>query len=292
MNSEVTNQKLTKDKSLNYEALWTVAVKDMKAIGSVMQVWLPMLILPVFFTVILPGTLILGVRFSGLQGIGNLDQIMGVLQSLPDGPLRAAILSWKDPLQQLVYFGVNYFFAPFFLMIPLMAASVISANSFAGEKEQQTLESLLFAPIDILSLFVGKLLASFIPAMVLTFFCGILYGVVVNLTAYPVFHQLIFPATNWLFLMLWVTPFLSLFATFVNVLISAKVKGFQEAYQLSGLVILPVLALLFSQLAGILFLDSMVLFIVGVILLVIDLILIKTMGHYLNRNRLFESQVG
>lgn len=292
MNTEAMNPKTIKNKSLNYEASWTVAVKDMKAIGSVMQVWLPMLILPILFTVVLPGVLILGIRFSTLQGVGNFDQMMGALQNLPPGALHDAIFSWKDPLQQFIYFGVNYFFAPFFLMIPLMAASVISANSFAGEKEQQTLESLLFAPIDILSLFVGKLLASFIPAMLLTFLCSVLYGVVVNLTAYPLFHKAIFPAANWLFMILWVTPFLSLFATFVNVLISAKVKGFQEAYQLSGLVILPVLALLFSQLAGILFLDSRVLFIIGLILLVADLVLIKTMGRYLNRNRLFESQVG
>jgi hypothetical protein len=292
MNTKAINQETIKNKPLNYEALWTIAMKDMKAIGSVMQVWLPMLILPILFTVVLPGVLILGVRFSTLQGVGNFDQMMGALQNLPPGALHDAIFSWKDPLQQFIYFGVNYFFAPFFLMIPLMAASVISANSFAGEKEQQTLESLLFAPIDILSLFVGKLLASFIPAMLLTLLCSVLYGVVVNLTAYPLFHKVIFPAANWLFLILWVTPFLSLFATFVNVLISAKVKGFQEAYQLSGLVILPVLALLFSQLAGILFLDSVVLFVIGMILLVADLILIKTMSRYLNRNQLFESQVG
>ncbi len=292
MNSKAMNHKTIRNKLLNYKALWVVAKKDMKAIGSSVQIWLPMLILPVVFTVIMPGALILGIRFSGLQGMGNTAQIMETLQSLPAGSLRDAILSWKDPIQQLIYFGVNYFFVPFFLMIPLMVASVISANSFAGEKEQQTLESLLFAPIDTLSLFVGKLLASFIPAMTLTFFCGILYGVVVNITAYPLFHRAIFPAVNWLFLILWVTPFLSLFATFVNVLISAKVKGFQEAYQLSGLVILPVLALLFSQMSGVLFLDSAVLFWIGVILFVTDLFLIKTMGRYLDRNQLFESQVG
>lgn len=291
MSIDVMGHKTIK-KSLNYKALWAVAMKDMKAIGSSMQIWLPMLILPVVFTVILPGSLILGVRFGGLEGIGNLDQIMGMLQSLPDGTLRNAVLAWKDPLRQLVYFGVNYFFVPFFLMIPLMTASVISANSFAGEKEQQTLESLLFAPIDIVSLFVGKLAASFIPAMFLTLGCGILYGVMVNLTAYPLFHQLIFPAVNWLFLMFWVTPFLSLFAIFVNVLISARVKGFQEAYQLSGMVIIPVLALLLSQMSGVVFLDSSMLFWVGIVLLGADLFLIRTLGRYLNRNQLFESQVG
>lgn len=293
LNHELMNKKAKVNRhSMNYGALWAVAVKDMKAIRSNLRIWLPMLILPLIFTLILPGAMILGIRSSGAPGIGDLDQFIQVLNNLPPGTLRNTIFSWKEPIQQLIYFLVNYFFAPFFLMIPLMAASVISANSFAGEKEQQTLESLLFTPIDILSLFVGKLLASFIPAMALTLLCSVLYGIVVNLTSFSLFHRAIFPAVNWLFLILWVTPFLSLFATFVNVLISAKVKGFQEAYQLSGLVILPVLALLFSQMAGVLLLDSMVLFWIGFILLIGDWLLIKTMGRYLNRNRLVESQVG
>ncbi len=279
-------------KAMDFKAMWAVAMKDMKAIGSNIQIWLPMLLLPIILAVVLPGVLIFGVRISGLQGIGNLDQIGRMLDSLPPGALRNEILTWREPLPQMVYFVVNYFFAPFFLIIPLMVASVISANSFAGEKEQQTLESLLFAPIDILSLFAGKLLASFLPAMAVALLCFVLYGVVVNISAFPLFHRLIFPAPNWWFLILWVIPFLSLLATFVNVFISAKVKGFQEAYQLSGLIILPVLALLFSQMAGVLFLDAMVLFWIGTILLLIDGILIKRIEHHLDRNKLFESQVG
>ena len=45
-----------------------------------------------------------------------------------------------------------------------MISSVVAASSFVGEKERKTLESLLYTPIDIASLFWGKLLSAFIPA--------------------------------------------------------------------------------------------------------------------------------
>lgn len=277
---------------MNYRALWAITLKDMQAIRSSTQIWLPMVVVPLIFTILFPALLIGMARYGSPQDFGNLDQVVRLLDKLPQGALREAIFAWNTPMQRLLYFGVNYFFAPLFLMIPLMASSIISANSFAGEKEAQTLESLLFAPIDIESLFMGKLLAAFIPALALTFGCAVIYGTVVNLGAAPVFGKWIFPSANWVVLILWVTPALSLMAIFFTVRVSAKVRSFQEAYQLGGLVILPVLGLLFSQMAGVLFLDVKVLFWIGAGILVLDGILIKIIRRYLNRNQLFESQVG
>jgi fatty-acid desaturase len=37
--------------------------------------------------------------------------------------------------------------------------------------------------------------------------------------------------------------------------VSARVRGFQEAYQLGGLVVLPVVVLLLGQVTGVLYLD-------------------------------------
>ena len=276
---------------MNFKALWAIAVKDMRAIWSSAQIWMPMIVVPFIFTLVLPGVLIGVSRYGNLQDL-NMDQIVRLLEKLPRVPLHDEIFAWKTPLLQMLYFGLNYFFAPFFLMIPLMASSIISANSFAGEKEGQTLESLLFAPVDILSLFVGKLLAALIPSLILTYGCAIVYGTVVNLGAGPIFGRWIFPSANWMMLIFWVTPWLSLMSIFFTVLVSAKVRTFQEAYQMGGLVILPVLALLFTQIAGVLFLDTVVLFWIGLGLLAVDGILIKLLERYVDRNQLFESQVG
>ena len=46
-------------------------------------------------------------------------------------------------IQVMIYIMALYFFAPFFLIIPQMASSVIVSDSFAGEKERKTIEAPL-----------------------------------------------------------------------------------------------------------------------------------------------------
>ncbi|HBR29679.1 MAG TPA: hypothetical protein DD734_06370 [Firmicutes bacterium] len=272
-------------------AMKAIIKKDIRAISSSVQLWLPMLLIPVIFSMVLPGVIIIPARFTDLSTMGNMDPIIDLFAQLPPGQLRESILSLDTTNKQLIYFAVNYLFAPFFLIIPLMTASVIGANSFAGEKERKTMESLLFAPVELSTLFWAKILSAFLPACGVTFLCSLLYGLMVNLAAYPLFGALIFPQSNWVILILWVTPALSLGTVFLNVLISSKVKGFQEAYQLGGVAILPILALLIGQFAGLLLVNAAFLFWVGVGLCLIDLVLIKSVEKRLNRNKLFTSQV-
>ncbi len=279
---------------MNKQALWAIATKDMRAIRNSIQVWLPMLILPLVMCVVLPSGLILGVRYYGLEGMGNLGDLKSLgkmLENLPAGSLGRALTALDSPEQQVLYLLVNYFFVPLFLLIPLMLSSTITANSFAAEKERKTLESLLFSPIDIPTLFVGKVLSAFIPAMAISLFCFLVYGVVVNTMVYPLFGKFIFPTTNWIVLILWTIPSIALFAVFINVIVSAKVKGFQEAYQMGGLVVLPLLALILSQAIGALVVDAWLLWWGGMVILAVDLALLRFIRRHFYRDKLFESQV-
>lgn len=95
----------------------------------------------------------------------------------------------------------------------------------------------------------------------------------------------------WLFVILWLIPALSIFDIFINVYVSAKVKGLQEAQNISGLVVLPLLLLLFGQMFGVLFLSSLVIFIIGAVVFLIDIFLIKAVSKTFNRNELFKTQV-
>lgn len=92
-------------------------------------------------------------------------------------------------------------------------------------------------------------------------------------------------------MIVWVIPASSLFAIFLNVVISAKVKGFQEAYQLGAMIVLPVLALFFSQLTGVLFLETSLLLWIGAAFFLIDYFMLKVISRAFDRNKLFESQV-
>ncbi|MFV8827372.1 ABC transporter permease subunit [Alkalihalobacterium sp. APHAB7] len=276
---------------MNKKAMWSIAVKDMRAITSNIQIWLPMLIVPLILGVVLPSALLITARFFDLSMVGNTDMIVNVIQDLPEGGLKESIEVLPTLNHQLIYFFMLYGFTPMFMLIPVMASSVISANSFVGEKERKTLESLLFAPISMKTIFVGKILSAFIPAVTITFFTSILYGIVTNIIAYPLFDQMIFPTWGWVILIIWITPLLSLLVILFNIIISAKVKGYQEAYQLGSIIVLPIVALVVSQLTGLLFLSNIMLIIIGFVLLFMNIVFLQFAAKWNDRFRLSEQQI-
>lgn len=276
---------------MNRRAVWAIAVKDMQAIFANVQVWLPMLVVPFLLGVLVPTGVLPAIRFYGAGGINNAAAALRLLDRIPSPGLRQVLDALPSLDQRLAYLMVNYLFAPFFLLIPLMASSVISADSFAGEKERGTLETLLLAPVDLTSLLLGKVLAAFLPSVGLSLLTFLLYGLAVDLAGWPLFGRVFFPQPNWLPLMLLVVPALSLGTILLNVFISARVASFQAAYQLGGVVVLPVMGLLFGQLAGALLLDVTALAGIGLALGLLDLVLMQQVLRRLDRNRLFESQV-
>src|SRR5690606_16747904 len=137
--------------------------------------------------------------------------------------------------------------------------STISADSFAGEKERGTLESLLFSPVSVGDLFLAKVLASFLPATALAWGTFLLTALTITGVAWPAVGRVVFPPPNWLRLLLLVIPLLALATVFVNVFVSARVATFQAAYQRGGVVVLPVLVLVAGNVTGLLFFSTAVL---------------------------------
>ena len=172
-----------------------------------------------------------------------------------------------------------------------MASSILTANSFAGEKERKTLEGLLFTPMSMSTLFKGKVLAAFIPSLLLSWVTFIIYGVIANILMYPIFGILMFPNWNWIILILWVVPTCSLAVILLNVLISAKVRGFQEAYQLGGLVVLPLLALIGGQATGMLMIGPWMLLGTGAVMMITSFMLLRLVTMWNRRQQLAESQI-
>ncbi len=269
-----------------------IARKDVQAITANLQVWLPMLLLPLILGIAVPLGLVLVFRFGAdSMSPSDAQAVLGWAEKLPSGAVAAALAELPELSQRLIYVGVNYMLAPFFLLIPLMAASVISADSFAGEKERGTLETLLFAPVDMLSLFIGKVLAAFVPAMALSLATLLLCAAAVNAAAWPLFGRIIFPQVNWIPLVLLVIPAIALLAVLLNVFISARVATFQAAYQLGGMVVLPMLLLVVGQVTGVLVFSVPVVLGVGAVLLLLNGLLLWQLLRRLDRQQLFASQV-
>lgn len=271
--------------------VWTIAMKDIKGITSNKQVSTGLIILPLLFAIIFPAVFILLIRFVPLTDPEIKTMTNTILSNLPNGEIKETITNLPSFTHQIIYVVINYLLGSMFLLIPVVNSMMIALNSFVGEKERGTLESLLFAPITVKELFVGKVLSAFVPTMVLTIGSFILFCVITTVITYPMFDGFIFPTANWLLLVFWLSPIITLFTILIEVLVSARSKSFQEAQQIGGLVILPIVGLFVGQATGMLLISPIILLIVGLILLVINLLLLFLISKYNNRNTLFESQV-
>ncbi|HHY89793.1 MAG TPA: ABC transporter permease subunit [Chloroflexi bacterium] len=254
---------------MNFERIWAIARKDWREVRRNRSAWLPMVIVPLIFVVVLPAGLLLaaGSDLEYAQMAFNDPELELMLRALP--PAMTAYLDGLDLVQSGIVLFLGYLFAPFFLIMPIMFAAVIAAESFAGELERKTLEALLYTPVRDSELFLGKVLAAGVPAFAVTLFSFLGYTLVVNGLGWPVMGRVWFPLPAWYPLIFWVTPAISALGIGATVLISARVKTFMGAYQLSGSLVLVVLALLVGQATGVLYLGVAAALIIGAVLWVI-----------------------
>lgn len=254
----------------------TIAMKDLKEVQQNRGAWIPAVIVPLFFLVLLPlGLIIIPTR---------IESVSQALFSSPDGfhqimqytaPFLGERLAGLSDQQSWVVLATGYMLAPFLLIVPLMLSTIIGAESFVGEKERKTLEALVYTPASDGELFLGKVLASVVPAVLLAWASFVAYGIVVNLAAWPVMDRIWFPPMTWWPLMLWLAPALATLGLAVSVLISVKANTFMEAYQMSSALVIVVLALVLGQVSGVLFLSVEVILLLGTLLWVLDAVLIR-----------------
>ena len=279
---------------MNKNIILTIVQKDIKATFSSKKVWVPMIITALLICIVIPSCIaFFGLRFD-LVGSSAQDiekPLNAFIKEFPNEEMRNTLAALPTLSYKFVYFFLTFMMIPFFLMVAIINSMVTSSNSFVGEKERNTLETLLFAPISIKDLFLGKVLASIIPTLCISFAAFIISFIIVNIITYPYFKVILYFNSTWMILMFWVIPILVLFNIILNVLISSKVKTFQEAQQFGGLLVLPIVGIIISQASGMFFLSPLLLFLIGAGLLIANLILIKLVTKFNNRNALFQSQI-
>ena len=241
--------------------------KDWLEIRRNREVLLPIIILPIVISIVLPAILTLIPRIDG--GSGSSADLELLLRSLPSY-VRGEVAG-LSPSQAIAYLMTVYLFAPFFLIVPIMTSSVISADSFAGEKERKTIEALLATPISDGELLLGKILVSFVPTMVITLISFVNYSAIVDVLSFTFFSgRIILPNLLWVMMILLLAPLIAIASIGLTVTVSARVKGFREAQQISVVLIIPVLALILGQLSGAMILGPLTVAAVAIVLGAID----------------------
>lgn len=244
---------------------FTLIKKDIRGITSNKQIFSVLLIVPLVLTIVLPSIFVL-VLTQAPDAASNFQKLLDMLPA-PNGEYSQQ--------QRILGLILNNIMPPFFLIIPIMASSVMAASSFVGEKEKHTLETLLYSPLSLRQLFQSKILAGLSVGMMISYSSFAAMLLVVELEVFFLTGNLLLPAASWLAIMLLIAPAISLVAIAVTVRGSAKAQTIEEAQQRAVFLIFPILALLIGQFTGIILISAGLLWGVGIVLAALAILLVK-----------------
>lgn len=274
----MTERAARRREPIDWPVIRAVIAKDLTAVRRSKPIVLPMVLVPVLLLVIMPTVIGLFARSAGevdiTEALGNFDSEL--LAPIADRPAD----------EQILTLVLGYLMAPLFLIVPLMVSAVIAADAFAGEKERRTLEAMLNLPISDRDLFIAKTLGAFIPAVAISWAGFLCYAVIANALAWPIMARVFVPTSLWLVMILWVGPAVATLGLGVMVRVSARARTTQEATQLGGAVILPLIFLALGQSTGLLLVDLPIALAIGAGIWIIALALVARGAQRFTRDRL------
>ena len=241
-------------------AMTAIIRKDFRGVAANKQLFTSLLVVPLVLTVLLPSIFMLAFTFAPEDP--DVQKLLELLPPAARGLTVAGLL-------------LNFILPVFFLIIPIMTASVMAASAFVGEKEKRTLETLLYCPLSVGQIFRAKVMASFLLSMLVSLisFCAML--AVVELEAFFLMGRFLTPGVTWLIVLLLVAPALSLIAVTLIVRGSAKARSVMESQQSAVFLILPLVLLVAGQFTGVLLLSPWVLLALGAVCALLAWLLLK-----------------
>jgi ABC-2 type transport system permease protein len=226
----------------------------------------------VLFTVTLLPLILTAIPLGILAGTGREVSLSGSMDELPE-QINVFCPPQLNGGECFQVFMVSQFLI-MFMILPMAIPITIAAYSIVGEKTNHSLEPLLATPISTVELLIGKSLGAVIPAVLATFLAFSFFVIGARLI---VPNQELFLAlvdSRWLMSILLVGPLMAVLAVMVSVMVSSRSTDPRAAEQISMVVILPILAVFFGQLAGWLVVNSRFVLLSSAILFLVDIILV------------------
>jgi ABC-2 type transport system permease protein len=156
-----------------------------------------------------------------------------------------------------------------FMILPVMIPITIAAYSIVGEKATRSLEPLLATPITTVELMAGKTLAAVLPGIVATWGCFLIFILLLPITGISTAVRAYLTSGIWLLAIIIIGPLMAVLAANFAVIVSSRVNDPRVAEQFSAVLLVPLLIVLFLQIAGVIVLNvqSMIFGILGFIAL-------------------------
>ena len=251
-------------------AMYAVMKKDFRGIISNRRLFLELLIVPLILTIVLPSIFVVAIHFAP-----DDPDILKMLELLPQGSRTGGV---EMAVTGLI---LNYILPVFFLMIPIMTASIMAASSFVGEKEKHTLETLLYCPLSVKQIFQAKVLASFLFSMIVALIYFAAMIIVLEMEAFFIMDMLSMPAAGWIVILCLLSPSISLITVTLIVRGSAKAQSVEESQQGAVFLIVPLILLVAGQFAGVMLLNVWILLGLGVLCALLAWVLLqKAVGRF------------
>lgn len=207
----------------------------------------------VLFTVVLLPAILTALPLAMLIGMGDIGDFDALAASdMPEAFLQ--VCGDLAPGDCGTYFLVSQFLL-MFMILPLAIPATIASYSIVGEKVTRTLEPLLATPVSTLQLLGGKSAAAMAPAILVTWGCFAIFMLGVRTLGSPAIAAKI-TDPMWLLAIFVVGPLLSLAAVSVAVMVSSRTSEPRVAEQVSMLVLLPLMAVVIGQVAGLVLLNT------------------------------------
>ncbi len=240
----------------------TIIRKEWAEVFKKRMVLFSVIFLPLFLSVL---PLIILYSMSGSTVANASTQLPAQFEQLCKASLTAG--------QCLQYYIVSEFLI-MFMLIPLFIPVNIAAYSIVGEKTTHSLEPLLATPISTSELLAGKNLASVIPAVIATWagFAIFAIGSLIITGGGALAAALLDPM--WLIAIFIAGPLMAVLSVNFSIMVSSRVNDPRVAEQLSAVIIIPLLAIFFGQIAGLFVLNSTLILLLCIVLVLVDVFMI------------------
>ena len=227
----------------------------------------------VIFTVAFLPLLLIAIPLGVLYGMHATIPASSSTSALPDEMTQSMCPSGLNASDCMQVFLISEFMM-LFMLVPVAIPVTIAAYSIVGEKTTRSLEPLLATPITTAELLIGKCLAAIIPAVLATYAA---FGIFALGSWIILANKVLLTALldlRWLIAIFIVGPLIATLAVTFSLMVSSRVNDPRAAEQISMVVILPVLAGFFGQVAGIFVLNARLISIVAVIMLAVDVVML------------------
>jgi ABC-2 type transport system permease protein len=227
----------------------------------------------VLFTVAFLPLMMTALPLGILYGTGSAGMGESLNSEVPSEMMNAMCTKGLTGGECFQVFMVSQFMM-MFMILPMAIPGTIAAYSIVGEKTTRSLEPLLATPITTAELLVGKCLAAVIPAVIATYGAFLLFAagswiLVANKTLLAALLD-----ARWLIAIGVVGPLLAVLEVTFALMVSSRVSDPRVAEQISMVIIVPLMAGFFGQMAGLFVLDRTLISMIALVMVFLDALMV------------------